>query len=345
MYKRIIITRFGGLGDIVMLTPILRGIKEILPNCKLTVVGEHSARLIIEGCPFVDEFIGFDNSYKTAWTIIKKIWRADVVYLMDISYRVSLIHWLARVKRRVGLPYKRKFFLTDVLSEKNWMNYAYEPVIYADFLKDAIGIDITKLPNWDELFYPECSEKEKERVTDLLSQRKYNDYIVCSLETAVAAKDWPIEYWTELFEQLDKMEKSVVVVGTVSKQHNDLKLTSNVIDLRGKTNTLELGEVIRQADIVVNGCSFPVHVANAVNTPVIGLYGSQPDWRGRPQRIYASLCADIDCAPCDYLFNSPGWCKEPKCMYTITVNQVIKTIEEFYKQGKPLGDYCLIKGS
>lgn len=72
MYKKIVMSRFGGLGDMVMLTPILRGIKTLLPESKLIVVGEENARSLMEGCPFVDEYLGFDKSYKSSWNIIKK---------------------------------------------------------------------------------------------------------------------------------------------------------------------------------------------------------------------------------------------------------------------------------
>ena len=72
MYKKVVMSRFGGLGDMVMLTPILRGIKTLLPETKLIVVGEENARALMEGCPFVDEYLGFDKSYKSSWNIIKK---------------------------------------------------------------------------------------------------------------------------------------------------------------------------------------------------------------------------------------------------------------------------------
>lgn len=224
------------------------------------------------------------------------------------------------------------------------MDYAYEPVVYADFVKDILQIDITQIPEWDHLFYPEGSELEKKSANELLKNRLYNDFVVCSLETGGHAKDWPIEHWLDLFIELEKIEKSVVIIGIPSKKYNEVEFPSNVLDLRGKTNILETGEVIRLADMVVNGCSFPIHVANAVDTPVIGLYGSQPDWRGMPQRIFSSIHAEIDCSPCDYLFKGPGWCENPTCMKQISVKKVITEIQRFYDEGKPLGEYKLITG-
>ena len=136
-------------------------------------------------------------------------------------------------------------------------------------------------------------------------------------------------------------------VGACMKIYNSEKIR-NIAVLGhsgcGKTNLLEVGEIIRNAELVINGCSFPVHVANAFDTPVIGLYGSQPVWRGAPQRIYKAITSPVKCAGCDLLFNGPGWCEKPVCMKQITPVEVMKCVKQFYDEGKPLGMYKLVTG-
>ena len=344
MYNRIIMSRFGGLGDMVMLTPLLRGIKELYPEITLTVVGNNNAKELMDACPFVDEYFTYDKSLKDTLFLIRKLWKSDAVYLMDTLYRISTVYAMARIKIRVGLPHKRKKFLTRCLSVEPWMNYAYEPVVYAYFLKQGLGIDITKLPSWDKLYFPKASEDEQDRVKLLLGDFLDRGYIVCSLNTGGYAKDWPLPYWADLFLKLNKLRCRIVIIGAENRTSRNIVFPDNVLDLRGKTNLLETGFIIEKADLLINGCSFPVHVANAMDTPVIGLYGSQPDYRGRPQRIYASLCSSKECAPCDTLFNSPGWCTHPTCMESITSDMVFDTVKKFYQDGKPLGEYILFKG-
>ena len=339
-YTRLILSRFGGLGDMVMLTPLLRGIKVLYPNVTLTVVGHPNARDIMTRCPFVDEYFTYDKSLHDTLFLIRKLWRSDFVYLMDTLYRISTVYAMARIKVRVGLPHKRKKFLTHYLSVKPWMNYAFEPVVYASFLKEATGIDVMQLPDWDRFYFPEANDEEKERVQALLKGKLDDEegYIVCSLETGSWQKDWLIEYWQELFEKLKVFGKKVIIIGSSPQRATGCRLSSNVIDLRGKTNLLETGYVIDQADLLINGCSLPVHIANAMDTPVIGLYGSQPDYRARPQRIYRSLCSQASCAPCDMLFGSSGYCDHPYCMDSITPEIVMNAVKDFYAEGMPLGD-------
>ena len=274
----------------------------------------------------------------------KKLWRSDVVYLMDTLYRVSIIYALACIKKRVGLPHKRKFWLTDNLEIEPWMNHAFEPVVYAHFLKEATGIDVTTLPNWDTFVYPDARDVDKQHVKELLAPLQGKDYIVSSLETGGHAKNWPKEHWQTLFNELREMGKFVVLIGQPSQSYIDINFPDNVLDLRGKTNLLEVGEIVKNAELAINGCSFPVHVANAVNTPVIGLYGSQPVWRGAPQRIYKAITSPVKCAGCDLLFNGPGWCEKPVCMKQITPVEVMKCVKQFYDEGKPLGMYKLVTG-
>ena len=178
----------------------------------------------------------------------------------------------------------------------------------------------------------------------MLASLQGKDYIVSSLETGGHAKNWPKEHWQILFNELRKMGKFVVLIGQASQSYIDINLPDNVIDLRGKTNLLEVGEIIKNAELAINGCSFPVHVANAVNTPVIGLYGSQPVWRGAPQRIYKAIISPVKCAGCNLLFNGPGWCEKPVCMKQITPVEVMKCVKQFYDEGKPLGMYKLVTG-
>ena len=263
---------------------------------------------------------------------------------MDTLYRVSIIYALACIKKRVGLPHKRKFWLTDNLEIEPWMNHAFEPVVYAHFLKEATGIDVTTLPNWDTFVYPDARDVDKQHVKELLAPLQGKDYIVSSLETGGHAKNWPKEHWQTLFNELREMGKFVVLIGQPSQSYIDINFPDNVLDLRGKTNLLEVGEIVKNAELAINGCSFPVHVANAVNTPVIGLYGSQPVWRGAPQRIYKAITSPVKCAGCDLLFNGPGWCEKPVCMKQITPVEVMKCVKQFYDEGKPLGMYKLVTG-
>lgn len=103
----------------------------------------------------------------------------------------------------------------------------------------------------------------------------------------------------------------------------------NVIDLRGKTSLIEMGYVVQKAELLIAVCSLFVHVAYAFGIPTIGLYGPQPVWRGAPPDIFAAICSEASCAPCNNLF-SGSHCDTPFCMDGITVDKVFSKIKDFY---------------
>ena len=332
-YDEIIISRLMGIGDTVMLTPLLRGIKHLYPDTKLIMVTEKHTLPITKRMPFIDEAYAFSKDLNTELNFIQKFWRSDLVYMVDTSYRVSVVYALAMIKERIGFAHKRGMYLTKRLNYEEWMDRSYEPYVHAMLFKQATGIDVTILDDWGKFYYPEVNNQERNRV-----EREFFDaggsfdkgYIAVSLESDTWQKDWPIERWIELFKRLP--DKKFVVLGVKSKSFGNVVFPQNVIDMRGKTTLIEMGYLVKRASLLVAVCSLFVHVAYAFNTPIIGLYGPQPVWRGAPPNIFESICSEAECAPCDMLINSKGHCNNPYCMNSITIERVEKSIRRFYSR-------------
>lgn len=283
-YDDIIISRLMGIGDTIMLTPLLQGIKRLSPNTRITMVTEYHTLPLTKRMPFIDKALAFDKNLHDEWYFIKNLWRKDLVYCVDTSYRISLIYALAMIKERIGFPHKRGMYLTKYLQYEPWMDEAYEPYVHATLFKQATGIDVTQLDNWDNFYYPEVNSTEKDNMDKLMSTEgisKY-DYIVCSLESDTWQKDWPINSWLGLFNKLKEINKKIVILGIKSKRLNDIEFPDNVIDFRGKTNLVEMGYIVKNASLLIAVSSLFVHVANAFNIPIIGLYGPPPVVRDAP---------------------------------------------------------------
>ena len=330
-YNEIIISRLMGIGDTVMLTPLLRGIKRLYPDTKLIMVTEKHTLPITKRMPFIYEAYAFSKDFNTEMNFIRRFWHSDLVYMVDTSYRVSVVYALAMIKERIGFAHKRGMYLTKSLNYEEWMDRSYEPYVHAMLFKQATGIDVTTIDNWDQFYYPEVRENERIHIENLFLESGGNlkkGYIAVSLESDTWQKDWPIENWMELFKRLSGYQ--FVVLGVKSKRLKDLVFPKNVIDMRGKTTLIDMGYLVKKADLLVAVCSLFVHVAYAFNTPIIGLYGPQPVWRGAPPNIFWAICSEADCAPCDMLINGKGHCQDPYCMNSITVEKVEKAIRRFY---------------
>jgi ADP-heptose:LPS heptosyltransferase len=126
-------------------------------------------------------------------------------------------------------------------------------------------------------------------------------------------KDWPDKYWIELIESLSE-RTGVIEIGTQGFKQKSLP--QNYIDLCNRTPVAELVAVIAAADIVVGPCSGPMHIAAAVGTPAVVIYGGYEDPISTSYAGNVDLYTPLACAPC--------WLKEP-CPYNLKCLNMIRS--------------------
>lgn len=331
--KKIVVSRLDNIGDVVMTTPILYKLKKLYPEAKIIFVVRTIAAPAVSRLPFIDELIVFSDkkAFGEQIALIKKIWRADLAYLIDYTYRIALLSYLAQAKIRVGIPHKRAFFLTHRIKWNKEMDYAYDPVMFAELLKENIGIDVMQDKDWNTFHYSEANSQEKQKIEQLFAVNNLDimkPYIVFSMYTSDIAKNWPEEYWQELWQKVGKNYKIPVIL--TGDNPKNIRFGSNVTDFSGKTDLYELGYIIQRAALVINGCSAPMHIARAFKVPTIGLYDPTPVMKGAPPENIASFATPASCAPCNGDYSDP--CDKPFCMGLIKVDGVYQVIAEFLEK-------------
>ena len=336
--KHIVVSRLDNLGDVVMTTPILYGLKRLYPEAKLSFIVHENLTAAVDRVPFIDEIIPFpkERTFANQYNIYKKIAHADMIYLVDYTHRISLLAYLARIKERIGIAHKRGKYLTTPVKWDKSMDAIYDPQLFADILKEKLNINIMDEDNWCDFHYSKASDAEKNHINEILSEHNFdikNPYINFSLYTGERAKNWSEENWQALWKRIKDISNiKIVLTGDNSK---NIKFSDNVIDLAGKTNLYELGYVIENARLVINGCSGPMHIAKAFHTPTIGLYGPTPVAKGAPPNNYASIVTSAVCAPCNGDYSTP--CDTPFCMDMISVDEVYDVVARFLKENNLLG--------
>jgi len=153
------------------------------------------------------------------------------------------------------------------------------------------------------------------------------------------SKIWPVRRFAELADALHKQYgwKVVLVAGNADKAHAAAvadAMSSPVVNLAGKTSILQLASLLRRAAIFVSNDSGPVHVAAAVGTPVVSIFGRrQPGlsprrWGPTSPRSVA-LHKDVGCIEC-----LAHHCKKQfACLSAITVDDVVRAVASLLKGG------------
>lgn len=334
--KKIVVSRLDNIGDVVMTTPILYQLKKRFPEAKLICVVRTIAAPAVDRLPFIDEVIALRDKKTLSEQIdlIREIWHADLAYLVDYTHRIALLASLARVRKSIGVAHKRANLLTQPIEWNKEMDYTYDPVMFAELLKENTGIDVMQEENWNTFHYSEANAQEKQKMEQLFAAHNIDmakPYIVFSMYTSHISKNWPEAYWQELWQRVgENYDIPVILTGD---NHHKIQFGSNVTDLSGQTDLYELGYVIKQSALVVNGCSAPMHIARAFKVPTIGLYGSTPVSKGAPPENIASFATPASCAPCNGDYSSP--CEKPFCMQLIKVEDVYRVVADFLDKLEP----------
>lgn len=163
-----------------------------------------------------------------------------------------------------------------------------------------------------------------------ISEKTFLVGFVLDASSKWPTKRWPIESFSQLATLLrKKYQARIVLLGSGQNRsltREFLKVhREGVIDLVGKTSLGELVSVMKYLKVLVTPDSAPLHVATAMGTPVIALFGpTHPDRHLPPGSRVAMHWKQIQCAPC-----YSGVCKNADqflCMKQISVNEVLASI-------------------
>jgi len=189
----------------------------------------------------------------------------------------------------------------------------------AKIIGDQLGVDVTDVK-------PDC-------VIDPAFAASYSGLLqafpkphVIILRRASAwtpNKDWPHEYWNVVVEEVSRMG-TAIEIGSVASE--SAPPSGSYLDLRQKTSLEQLAALISIADLYIGPVSGPMHIAAAMATPAVVIYGGFESPVGlRGYRNQISLYSPLSCAPC--------WRKEEcpygrKCLTMIEPSQVLEAARE-----------------
>jgi lipopolysaccharide heptosyltransferase II len=177
-----------------------------------------------------------------------------------------------------------------------------------------------------EYHLPETLGEKLDFYSDILNK----NFVVLSPGGAKPFRRWPIDNFLELADRFHNQGVDVVIIGD-NQEKNMLdgrkdELPEDTLNLIGETNLEQLVSLIRKAKIVVANDSGPMHLANALNVPVVGIFGSGDVVRTRPYLMEKARIVEsppMDCKPC-----YQPVCNVPLCMHEITVERVWKAVSD-----------------
>jgi len=308
--KKILIVSTSWLGDAVITIPTIYGIKNLFPDAHLAILTKDTISDIFKTVEAVDEIIPFhkEKGCKKAFSILKtslmlKTKKFDQVFIFPRSIGSALTCFLAGIPERIGFgSVGRRFLLTETVERDQKTLPKHQVHYYKKLLGSS---EKTSFPELPHVHVPESNIKWAREF--LLSKKDNSKDFLVGINpgsTYGEAKQWLPERFGELAKKLSKNNRcDIIIFGDsnssllAEKINNDLEIKA--IDVTGKTNILQLTALLKECDLLVTNDTGPMHVACAVQTPVVAIYGSTNHVTTSPLGPDAVMIKkNTPCSPC-----------------------------------------------
>jgi len=322
----ILVTRLRFMGDIILTIPLLDALRQNYPRARISYLAESPYLSLLEDHPGVDTLLEIDrkNFARTVPVYVKLAAGAyDLAIDLFGNPRSALLTRLSRARIRIGGDFRgrRHFYSHTVNNNQKKLNAIQFHLSYLE----PLAIRFRTIDP-----YINITPQEKAWAQEYLQRRGFrvNEKIIGIHPGA----SWPAKRWfpnrfAVLANRLVSRAKSQILftMGPGEEQILESTLKSCTFTLiQPKVLTLrQLAAVLSQVDVFISNDCGPMHLAPAVGTPTIGLFGpGEPEiWFPYPRDLgHRFIHHDMDCSRCRRDF-----CDNPVCMQTITVDEVYDT--------------------
>ncbi|MBI5876268.1 MAG: lipopolysaccharide heptosyltransferase II [Chloroflexi bacterium] len=337
-YEKILIIKPCCLGDVVLATPVVTALRRAYPAAQIDFAVGSWSRAVIEHNPHIKQIIdsGAVGQGRYGWG---DVWRLagrvraggyDLCVTLDRSPRVGVAAWLAGVPVRAGLDNGGRGFAHNVRVPVPEVRY--EPELYLDVPR-ALGTQPQRGRSEVEptLFVPTADEIA---FTGALLGTATAPIVAIhpgggnNPGTVLTSKRWPAERFAQIADRLiETYGATVVLIGAAG----DATLTQAVraamrhtpLDTTGKMNIGQLGALYQRCVLMIGNDTGTMHLANAVGTPVVALYGpSDPRIYGPYNQKSIAIWHDAGCNPCFRNGRARPDCCPNRAIETISVDEV-----------------------
>ncbi len=348
-YPRILVRASNWIGDSVMSMPAIQRLRELKPQAHLTLLCPAKLHDIWRRNPFLNEVIPFNRRPDIADLRQREF---DIAIIFPNSFRSARECRRAHIPCRVGYPgHCRRWLLTDVVPEpaadrphhrqlqvtgKTFKVKAFPPTVrhqvhrYLDLIAHLGGNGEFARPHiW----------LANEELPHLNNFFRDNGRPVCALFAGAEygpAKRWMPERFAEAARRVTEQihcrwlllggPQDTKIAAAIETELADAHLDpESIVNVAGKTTLMELCALLRFSKLLLTNDTGPMHIAYALGTPVVAVFGStSPDLTGPLGPRDHVIRHPVECSPC-FLRECPI---DFRCMNQITTDEVVNAVVE-----------------
>jgi predicted lipopolysaccharide heptosyltransferase III len=335
--KRVLIIKLRYLGDVLLSTPVLAALRTAFPQARLSMLVNPGTEAMLAENPHLDEVLiverGRSPLRQLRFVAALRRRRFDLVVDLTDGDRAAIVSRLTGAAVRVGFNrgdrWRGRLYTHLVPMRQQPVSMVRQHLMALE----TLGIPVAPSP-------PVLNVRaaDESAALDALAAAE-----IAPAERFVAVhpgarwwfKSWPADRFAGLIDYIQgKLGLKVVLLGGDQEHGIATAILGHVEigcrSLVGRLTLLELAALLRRAALFIGNDSGPMHIAAAMGTPVIGLFGpSDPRMWGPAGQNHVVFYKGIDCRPC-----FPGGCLqgENNCMRLIALDEVIPAVERILER-------------
>jgi heptosyltransferase-2 len=340
--QNILIRGVNWIGDAVMTIPAIRGVRRLLPESRITLLIQEPLDQLFASFSVVDGVHGFSvrpgirglvDRVALAARLRKE--RFDLCLILPNSFDSALVPFLSGIPERIGFDRDgRRLLLTKWIAAVFKGSGRRQAGDYLTLLAPLGSADIP-LDCCLEID-PEARQWAEKTVAPL--RRTVRGPLIGVSPGAAygPAKMWFPERFASLAGRLcAERQAGVVLVGDPSEralcEEIGRALQAQALNFAGQTSLPQLAAVLAQCDLFISNDSGPMHLASAVGTPVVAIFGSTDPAATGPLGKHEIVKKECDCAPCWERVCPRG---DTLCMKRIEVTHVLEAVDRLLPRQK-----------
>jgi lipopolysaccharide heptosyltransferase II len=328
----ILLVRFSAMGDTLLMTPLIRALRLRHPEARITVVTREVYAPLFRNNPRVSEVIGWSPGGALR-ELGRQLRAARFTHRLDLhgSLRSLALRW--QVGGRWTSYPKHRTARTVLIRSKRDVYRDRRPVAERYF-DAARTLDVTPDAGSLELFLPRGTLEAAEQFLGERGVGTRRQLLALAPGASHFTKRWPTHHWVALARRLVDSGNDVLVVGGAAEREAADEIAaaggSAAVSSAGEFDPTGTAALLKRARALVSGDTGAMHLATAVGTPVVALFGPTVEAFGFfPYHAKATvLQRPLECRPCSAQGGAACPLKHHRCLQDLMPEEVLEALRK-----------------
>lgn len=336
--NKILIIGPSWVGDMVMAQSLFMALRQNNPDVQIDVLAPDWSLPLLERMPEVNQAISMPVKHGMfAWKQRKEIGLTlhdnnyEQAIILPNSWKSALIPWFAKIPVRTGWLGEMRYGL---LNDARKLNKQALPLMVQRFV--SLAHPASKAMHAPAYQIPHMIAGDASKAIDPPRRASQQRLVLCPGAEFGPAKQWPATHYADLAVDFIEMGWQVLIMGSIADAntgdeicaHVDPAFRSSLINLCGRTELAEAIDLIDTADVVVSNDSGLMHIAAALQKPLIAIYGpTSTDFTPPLSELAQVMQLPIECSPC---FKRECPLGHHKCMKDIQAETITAKIKHHF---------------